>query len=124
METRPDRAAAPHDDEQGARTSIADAQREMVTIVSRWLAGASSITAFESDYWTTRRRLLNEVPEAFTGVFGDSMSDIDVAVDAYSDDELVLGSIREPQMRDEVVAAMDRLRAEAPDLFQEPEPAG
>jgi hypothetical protein len=104
--------------------SIAEAQREMVAIVSRWLARGSSITAFESDYWTTRRRLLNEVPEAFTGVFGDSMSDIDVAVDAYSDDELVLGSIREPQMRDEVVAAMDRLRAEAPDLFQEPEPAG
>jgi hypothetical protein len=99
--------------------SIAEAQREMVAIVSRWLARGSSITAFESDYWTTRRRLLNEVPEAFTGVFGDAMSDIDVTVDAYSDDELVLGSIREPQMREEVVAAMDRLRAGAADLFKD-----
>jgi hypothetical protein len=101
--------------------SISSAQREMVAIVRRWLVGDSSITAFESDYWATRRRLLDETSEAFTGVFGQAMSDIDVAVDAYSDDERVLYSIREPQLRDEVVAAMDRLRAQVPILFEDAE---
>ena len=101
--------------------SISNTQREMVAVVRRWLAGDSSISAFESNYWTTRSRLLNETPEAFTGVFGKAMSDIDVAVDAYSDDERVLYSIREPQLRNEVAAAMDRLRAEAAALFQDAE---
>jgi hypothetical protein len=103
--------------------SISNAQREMVAVVMRWFSGDASISAFESDYWTTRRRLLNETPEAFTGVFGSAMSDIDVAVDAYSDDESVLHSIRKPQMRADVEAALGRLRGEAPDLFEDTTPA-
>ncbi len=95
------------------------AQREMVALVRQWLSGSRSTTEFEADYWATRRQLLNATPGAFLGVFGEAMSDIDVAVDAYSDDERVLHSIREPQMRDEVVAAMSRLRAGAPELFED-----
>jgi hypothetical protein len=104
--------------------SVSTAQTEMVAIVSRWLEGKVSTEAFETAYWQTRRRLLEQTPEAFTGRFGAAMDKIDGAVDSYSDDERVLYSIREPQMRNEVIAAMDRLRAEASELFEDVAPSG
>jgi hypothetical protein len=104
--------------------TISTAQREMVAIVQRWLEGSVSIDSFETAYWQTRRNLLEQTPEAFGGPFGVAMDKIDGAVDSYSDDERVLYSIREPQMRGEVVAAMNRLRTEAAELFGDAAPSG
>jgi hypothetical protein len=104
--------------------STSTAQREMLAIVRRWLDGSVSTDSFETAYWQTRRTLIEETPEAFVGPFGVAMDKIDGAVDAYSDDELVLHAIREPQARAEVAAAMNRLRTEAPELFDEAAASG
>jgi hypothetical protein len=91
----------------------------MIALVNDYLGGGSAAIAFTSAYWQTRDRTLDETPDAFSGPFGAAMDKIDGATDAYSDDERVLHSIREPQMRDEVRDAMDHLRIEAPDLFED-----
>jgi hypothetical protein len=91
----------------------------MITLVNDYLDGGSTARAFASAYWLTRDRTIDESRDAFIGPFGVAMDKIDGATDAYSDDELVLHSIREPQMRHEVQAAMDHLRSEAPELFED-----
>ena len=99
------------------RSTDGPTQQQLLDLVQAWLDGSIATDAFEASYWPTRRRLLQSDPTIFTGFFGEAMSAVDLAVDAMSDDDRVIGSIPEHQARREVAVAMDQLRHLAPNIF-------
>lgn len=90
-----------------------EARRYLLSAISDWLEGKTSVTDFIDQYWKIRRKVLNEKPSVLTGQFGEVMSHVDVATDSYSDDP------EDPMAIDEAA-----LRAELIDYLSELEGAG
>jgi hypothetical protein len=94
-----------------------EAQRAMATKVADWLGGHVPTEQFLSEYWQTRRELLNTNWRAFEGAFGEEMSSVDTAVDSYRSGDRSDLEIDEQQLRQELLAAMERLRKRAPGVL-------
>jgi hypothetical protein len=94
-------------------------QRELIRCVLAWLKGDMSAATFATAYWRLRDALLEKSPDSFTGWFGEYMSDVDLAADAYSEDPEIRGAILEAQMRVEVETAIAKLSDAMPELFRD-----
>lgn len=94
-----------------------EAQRAIVWLVMSWLNESAPADEFIARYWAERRRVLDI---AYEGRFGEIMSAVDTAADAFSDDpDRLPDEIDEDAFRSEAASAMQMLRMELPEIASE-----
>ena len=81
----------------------------LVRLARSWLDGSVDLERFVSEYWKTRRCLLDARPEIFTGEFGQLSSRVDTAVAAYSPPPREKHQIDEAELRRELEPTVRRL---------------
>jgi hypothetical protein len=84
---------------------------EIAALVRRWFGGELTAGAFQVQYWALRRRLM-AAGETFPGEFGRIVSELEPAINDYSDDpDPAYSEIGEPELRRAATEALQRMEA-------------